>query len=462
MQIAINNVFSKAIEITQEEEDWLYEYLTFEDPAAKYARFRAKGTWSVKQYLYKRHNKLLYTGMLPTVYRAAKNQGFEIKLLDMRKEPVQVNEKADLSWLRDYQLKSVEIGEQRKTGIFKIPTGGGKTELLPAFVLRHPCHWLFVVHRKDLMHQAAERFTKRTGLIPGKIGDSEWNPDPDERLTVATFQTLSRALSKKGPEHDKVVQFLASIKGLIVDEAHTLAAASFLSVATKCINAYWRFGLSGTPLARGDKKSIFTVACLGPIIYELSPQILINAGLLAVPQIKMIKVPQLAPPRMAFNDVYKDCVITSQSRNEEILKAVEIAEKPCLLFVKQIKHGENLHKAIRNRGINCDFVWGEKDTGQRKKAIQRLIDGDTDVVVCSVIFEMGIDIPDLRSVVIGSGGKSVIATLQRIGRGMRPTKDKSTFQVFDFFDIGHPWMENHSKKRKKAYEKEGYKVELVS
>ena len=81
--------------------------------------------------------------------------------------------------------------------------------------------------------------------------------------------------------------------------------------------------------------------------------------------------------------------------------------------------------------------------------------------MCTVVFQEGVDIPDLRTVVIASGGSSVIAALQRIGRGMRVSDNKSSCIVIDVHDTGEYFLENQSKKRKKAYEGAGHDVSSV-
>jgi superfamily II DNA or RNA helicase len=136
--------------------------------------------------------------------------------------------------------------------------------------------------------------------------------------------------------------------------------------------------------------------------------------------------------------------------------------KPALVFVKQVNHGKILKDRMEREGLKVDFVWGQKATSQRKAAIERLVRTDIDVLICSVIFQEGTDIPELESVLIAAGGKSVIATLQRIGRGMRMTAGKgNTFEVWDIEDSGVDALARHSRARRRAYEKEGYPVGFV-
>ena len=93
-----------------------------------------------------------------------------------------------------------------------------------------------------------------------------------------------------------------------------------------------------------------------------------------------------------------------------------------------------------------------------KAAIKALEFHEVDVVVCSKVFQQGIDIPELRAVVIGGGGKSIIAALQRLGRGGRATENKSTFELWDVADEGCMWLRRHARARRKAYLSEGYQV----
>jgi superfamily II DNA or RNA helicase len=228
-------------------------------------------------------------------------------------------------------------------------------------------------------------------------------------------------------------------------------------------NAYYRVGMSGTPLARGDRRSLLTIAATGPVIYRIKSEVLIQAGVLSRPKIRLTPVAQTSE-RPTWQGVYGECIVRSAKRNAAIAAQARRAQKPCLVFVKEIAHGRELEKRLRAAGLTTEFVWGTDSVDERKSAVRRLVHGDTDALVASVIFNEGIDIPELRSVVIASGGKSVIAALQRIGRGMRVQKDaqgkviKDTFEVFDVADKGCKWLERHTRARLRAYASEGYET----
>jgi superfamily II DNA or RNA helicase len=334
----------------------------------------------------------------------------------------------------------------------------GKTEIFCGLCKALPCHWLFVVHRADLMYQAAKRWELRGGHAPGVCGDSTWTPDPKRRLTVATFQTLARGLAKKDP---KVLALLHDAEGLCVDECHTAPAQEFGKVIAETRRAYWRVGLSGTPLDRSDKRAIFAIGGLGPVIFRVSPQQLIDLGILARPIIRAVTLTQDHPAK-GWQAAYKHLITQSHVRNAIIVDIVKIAAKPSFVFVKGVEHGKLLTKALLASGIRTEFVWGQKSTDVRAQAIKDLQYGNVDVVVCSVIFQEGIDVPELASVVNAAGMKSAIAALQRIGRGMRSNRGKKKdFEVWEIRDRGNKHMMAHARERLNAYKRDGHTFEIL-
>ena len=431
--------------------EWFDEMLAFEGPPAFYfAGGKVRHNNNVqKMHLFSYRKQQFPTGLFPLIRKRLLTEGNEVSTNDLR--TCAPATKPSLAWLRPEQIAAVERGIKRKHGIFWMPTGSGKTEVAIGLAQRIPCRWLFVVHKKDLMHQAAERYTLRTGEEAGKIGDGLFQTD--KRFTVATFQTLARGVKLQKKE---TLDLLASVGGLMVDEAHALPANSFWTVAMNC-GASYRFGFSGTPLARLDKRSVYTVAALGPIIFRLMPQDLIDSGRLAKPIIHMPKLWQ-ETHRPTWQGIYGETIVASTRRNNLIKDLVKHAEKPCLVFVKQVNHGQQLAQRLQRQGVPTEFVWGDKQTSQRQESIRRLVKGDLDCLVASVIFQEGIDIPELRSLVVASAGKSVIATIQRIGRGMRLDEGKTEFHVWDIYDEGHKITERWSKARLKAYRNEGYEV----
>jgi superfamily II DNA or RNA helicase len=455
---------------TPAERKWIHKYLTFKTSSFVRVRGRAKHIMKA-MHLFEVEDDRFPAGLLPLVLKRARELGHTVSVLDGRSAPLPVDPEADLSWLRDYQRKALDAAVRRERGILWMPTGAGKTEVVIGLTRARPGPWMFVVHRKELMHQAAERLLlrwrehapadlearERLGeLVVGMCGDGRYDvlgqDGEGPQFVVSTFQSLAKA---NGP----TVRNFARARGVIIDECHTLPADTFYKTIMRFENARYRIGVSGTPLARGDKKSIFAIACLGPVVYRIKSEFLIETGVLAKPKIRMVPVVQdITAP--TWQGAYGAGIVRSTVRNKAVTKIAKIAKKPALVFVKEIKHGKALLKRLHNAKTNAEFIWGTDSTARRKAAIARLQGGDIDILICSVVFQEGVDIPDLRSVVIACGGKSVIASLQRIGRGMRRAEGKTTFEVWDILDRGNKWLEAHAKKRSKAYMKEGHNVTI--
>ncbi len=450
MWIQLTNSKCKVIRATEEDKAWLRDFLQFDDGKAKYR----KGA-KVAISLYSDTTDSFPSGLLSLVIDEAKKlkTPFKVEVGDARIKPCEPDLTVDLSNLRDYQLEAVRIAQKRTRGILWLPTGAGKTQIAIGLVQSTPCKWLFAVDQADLVHQTAARYAKITGKQAGIIGDGEWKPG--EELTCATFQTLYRRLTDP-----KCQEFLASIDGVIVDEAHTLPAVTFWHVLQRLSKAYYRIGLSATPLSRSDKRSVLTVAGLGGVIYRVTPQFLIERGYLSLPVIKMMEVKQRVDPDSAtsYPALRRKYVLDSKVRNAAILEAVQSVEKPALVFIQEIRHGKVLTKMLRAQGYNVELVYGEDEVNRRQTLIESLERGDLDIIVCSSVFTKGVDIPQLRGGVNAAGGKSIISTLQKLGRGMRVVDGKSVFDWYDFYDSGHKWLGEHSEERLRTYESEGYTV----
>lgn len=453
MWLRLGNVDTAVTQATPAELRWLDGYLSFEDGSARFSPAVRAGNWDGKIHLLNRRSNTFPTGLVSLVRKGALREGFAVEVADSRSRVDPVDRPT--AWLDPVreQPQVVESCLREGRGVVWAPTGSGKTEAFIALGVRIPCPWVVLVHKADLLHQTADRFTLRTGEKAGVVGDGVWEP---RRWTVATFQTLHAQRKEK-----RARELLGAAGGVVTDECHVLPSATFNAVLRMTPNAYWRFGFSGTPLARGDNRNIMLVAATGPVIHKVDAQKLVAAGVLSRPKIRFVEVRQ----RVAgynWQAVYAAGVVESQVRNEVVCTIACVAEKPTLLFVKEIAHGQALLKRLRGAGVLAEFVHGVHDTASRGGAIKRLQRGDTEVLITSSIFDAGIDIPEVRSVVIAAGGKSVISALQRLGRGMRVMSDKGEMQLWDIDDQGNRWLAAHSEQRLSTYTAEGFDVSRIT
>jgi len=455
--IEIGDSLCRVKNATPDEQDWVQRYLSFED-----VRFKGRRRGH-RVSLFSTIRGTFPAGLLQLVRDAAGRDGVKIEELDRRSTRITPDPNADVAWLRDYQIEAVEACIAAKRGICRAPTGSGKGDMIVGLVKRLPGRWLFLVHRDNLVSQQAKRYKKYTGLIANEMSRT---PPRDWKLVrglnLMTLQSLAAGLRA---DREGVKIALSQLDGLVIDECHTSPADVYYNAIQQC-HAEYRLGFSGTPLDRGDNRSLMAIACLGKVVYSIKPQVLIDAGFLAAPQITMVPVRQTASAEAraeGFHGVYEELICASEERNAAIVEIVRGAPKPCMVFVRIVEHGRLLVRAMRAEGINTEFVWGEKSKLAREGAVERLERGDSEVLVASVVFQEGVDIPGLESVVVASGGKSIIAALQRVGRGMRTDGGrKVTFDVYDVLDLGSPMMERHSRRRMNTYVRESYATVIRS
>ena len=480
MKWSIRNTLTTITDATDAEGEWLRDYLSYEDRhyVPRTGRFTSERVSLVHPV-----RRTFPTGFARMAFIEARTKGITIEFVDERVCPCAPDLSADLEWLQHHpavdgeithQIEAVQAVVKNKRGIIWSPTGSGKGSIAVGIAVALPCRWLFLVHRADLVGQQAARYLKHTGLEAGTLVDGAAAVPKDCRFIVATFQSVYSGIKRNDAN---ILAMLGGAEGIILDECHAVAATTYLAVTMSATGAYYRVGMSGTPLARSDGRNLMVIGGLGPVIYRVLPEELIRVGLLARPTIRMVEVRQECA-RATWRGVYSEAVVRSTTRNRAIVAAVQRATKPCLVFVQHIRHGKMLKGLLECEGLRVEFVYGKEPLPIRRAAIKRLERGEIEVLVCNVIFQEGVDIPTLSSVVIAAAGASTIAALQRIGRGMRADRGtgKTMFEVWDFYDrdcgcgdgppnemhTGCKWLRRHSNERRKAYESEGYEVAIIT
>lgn len=478
MKIEIHNSHTYVSDATKDDLAWLYGFLSFEDVKAEQRRRQG---FHVKQEdtrvrLFDRRKSRFPTGLVSIVCEGASKKGISISFEDLRGPNRKLEPFANLEaepwnmtgkW--SFQREAIEAAIRGEVldgrGIVKSPTGSGKGNLAAAIPYVIPGRWLFVVHRGHLAADVRERWDRMAGpwLGPaGFIGDGEWTVG--DRLTCATLQTLHRAMKRGDERFDDLV---AKITGVEVDECHVAPAASYFDTIQAFEHARYRFGLSGTPLDRGDRRSLMAIGSIGPLVFEIKARDLIDAGVLAEPRIRVIPCWQRASQRARgdWKRTYDELIVESSHRNGAVLAAMahalEHETTPGIVFVRRKEHGKTITKIAAKRGLNVAYVDGSKDTAARRKAITDLEAGKLDFIVATKVFVEGVNVPELRTVINAAGGKSVIEALQQVGRGTRTTDEKSTFEVYEIGDKGEPVLNNHARSRFRAYKREGYPTEVA-
>ena len=114
-----------------------------------------------------------------------------------------------------------------------------------------------------------------------------------------------------------------------------------------------------------------------------------------------------------------------------------------LIFVNKIEHGKNLVKIFRKNKTRVPFVYSDMSILERENIKKSLRKRRQKIAIATTAWKEGIDIPSLNVIVNAGGGKSEVAVLQHIGRGLRRAKNKNKVLIYDFFDPSHFYLISH-------------------
>lgn len=474
MQIKFDNLKAQALVENKDDEE-IYNIVRratkVQAPGAQYTgkyklykRTKGKEGWDGNVNIFQ-PDGTFPTGLLPffmeTMWTTTKRTASVLH--DERPDPNATIGVTNLS-LRGHQLEALMTGFANKfnnlwwpRGIFYHATGAGKTELAVGMFEVNPLPTLFVVHRKTLAKQTAERFEKYDHRV-GFIGDSQMK-NLDSNMIVTTIQSILKHESV-----NDIKKILSRTAQVFFDEAHLIAATVakgnwMVDLSNKLPNAFFRWGLTATPFMRDQYSNWLLAGTTGNVLHEVRSTELIEEGFLTPPIVKMVEAPKVHKCPQKWPDSYDHGIVLNTGRTKETIRQLQDVPKPCFVFTTQVSHGMILERAAKRAGLPVHFLHGENTTTERNRSLKMLEEGTIDAIICTTIFDEGVDFPSLKSAILAGGGQSSIKTLQRIGRGLRLHKDKNEFVVIDFIDRSAKNLQKHSQERIRTYKREGFKIE---
>lgn len=437
--------------LTPSELGWLQELLTFT---------QGSGMRATKVCFLKRSKRGLFfgSGFVRSVLSAAKRDQIAVNVEDKRQAPGPVAIRRAPLFTKTphyYQFEGAEAALKAQTGVIELPTGSGKT-LVVAVLAANTVGLRMLYAVSDAVLAAKTRST-----IEEETGIAVSNDVSRGDVVCTTLQKLYALLKK---DRRRALKLLSRFEILVVDEGHQVPAATFASVC-HAVPAFYRIALSATPFSRSDKKSAPLLALFGGLIYRKTEGELEKQGFLPRGIFRMVRFEQ--PPVFLgkWPEAYVAEVVRSDARNNLIANMAAAAAKPCLVLYQALDHGGPLARKISALGYRVEKIDSRAPESVRTDLLNRLNRGEVDVVVASKIFNVGVDVPELGSVVIAAGYAAVTQTVQRTGRGSRKTATKKTYEVWDVLDWSPSyskargaWVARHAHERLRTYRKRGHDV----
>lgn len=422
--------------------------------------------WDGKVHLFNKKTQSMPAGLVHTVVQELQklDEHAHISILDERHVPTIAEhpEAFNLNGINfgsgnfDYQIKAAKAAIKGKQGILKMATNSGKSSIACAIIKYCQLPTLFLVPGVDLLHQTRNMFSKYLGMPVsdiGIIGDGQYITKP--LVTIATVDTL---FSRK--DDVETFNWLQNIwKMVFIDECHGAGADTTFDVL-ELVRAHIRIGLSGTPLDRSDGADLKLIAQTGEILYEVSNKELIDRGISVPTHIEIKRIEEPVCTGTHYKTVHNQAVVKNDILNNDISTwvASKLIEKlQVVVLVREIEHGKTLEKLIKSLITvpkHCQFISGQEETQVRIDALEAFNAGKVRCLIGTSILYQGIDTPNIDVLVFADLGKSKIAVLQALGRGLRQREGKTRLLVRDYANFCHKWLTKHSLKRLQMYKHE--------
>lgn len=355
----------------------------------------------------------------------------------------------NLSYLFDIQpyfyqkemLEKLQVEREvygRKKNLLVAATGVGKTVIsafdYKRFRMSHKdsAKLLFVAHREEILKQSLDTF--RVILKDTNFGDllvGQHLPSSLDHL----FVSIQSFNSKKLYEHttEDFYDFI------IVDEFHHAAADTY----QKLLRYYQPsilLGLTATP-ERMDGKNVLsyfddTIAAEMRLTEAIDQKLLSPFQYFCVSD--TVDLSKLKWGRKGYDIKELENVYTSNSiRINQIIKSIykyvtDLDEVKGLGFCVSIEHAKYMADYFNKMDIPSIALYGNVDSKSRSEAQGKLVRGDLRFIFVVDLYNEGIDIPEINTILFLRPTESLTVFLQQLGRGLRLSEGKECLTVLDF------------------------------
>lgn len=333
--------------------------------------------------------------------------------------------------LRKYQNDCFEAVVQeldkniRKTCVV-IPTSGGKTHIFMAiadyYVKINPTKKVLIIsHLSILTTQTKTRFKDALPELEVGILQADNYPSYTSQVVISTMQS-SRV-------DDKIISWMVESRAfgkndgvglIIIDEVHQALCESYDTIL-KYFPEAKVVGFTATPYKSGYLMTNY----FDSVAYTISMEQLINEGWLVEPKLHQIAYDHddaENPHDAASNETRIAHVI-------ELYKRLENGNKS-IVFLSSIDEAKTCATSFRDNNFVAECVTSDVTGTYRDDILEEFRVGNVQVLTTVNVLTAGFDAPCIKSIFMPYGTKSPTQYMQRIGRGLRPFKDKTCCNIY--------------------------------
>ena len=322
-------------------------------------------------------------------------------------------------------------------------TGTGKTVISALDYKRFrkqnpgkPHRLLFIAHREEILRQSL--YTFRAVLKDANFGElfvGNYRPESIDHLFVSiqTFNSQDFTAKTASDFYDYIV----------VDEFHHAAAPTYQKLLSY-YNPKILLGLTATP-ERMDGKSILPyfhhrIAAEIRLPEAIDRKLLCPFqyfGVTDTVDLSTLKWSAGGYDKGELSNLYTLSGTVSNRRADLVVNSLlryvtDIDEVKGLGFCVSIEHAEFMCRYFNQRGIPSIFLTGKSTDEERNTAKGKLVSGEIRFIFVVDIYNEGVDIPEVNTVLFLRPTESLTIFLQQLGRGLRLAEGKDCLTVLDF------------------------------
>jgi superfamily II DNA or RNA helicase len=334
------------------------------------------------------------------------------------------------------RIEVERVLHDRHRNLVVAATGTGKT-VVAALDYRRLCtpghrpRLLFVAHRREILEQSLR--TYREVLADGDFGELYVGGARPERWqhVFASVQSLTSYGVSNIPED--------AFDVVVIDEFHHAEARTYRRLLDH-LRPTELLGLTATPeRADGlDVREFFD----GRTAAELRLWDALGADLLCPFHFFVVAdgtdLRSIAWSRGRYDEAELDNVFTGNDARARIVlnelrdKVSDLGAMRALGFCVSVAHATYMAAVFNEAGIPSRAVSGQTSLTDREQALADLRARRVNVLFAADLFNEGLDIPDVDTVLFLRPTESATIFLQQLGRGLRRTPDKAVLTVLDF------------------------------
>ncbi len=322
-------------------------------------------------------------------------------------------------------------------------TGTGKTVISALdyrrFRRQHakqPCRLLFVAHREEILKQSIATF--RAVLKDANFGDllvGSHVPEAIDYLFISIQSFNSHDFTAKTA--DNFYDYI------VVDEFHHAAAPTYRKLLS-----YYKprilLGLTATP-ERMDGRSILPyfddrIAAQIRLPEAIDRKLLCPFQYFGVTDsidLDTLRWTRGGYDKSELSKVYTLSGAAARQRADLVINTLlkyvtDIDDVKGLGFCVSVEHAKFMANCFCEHGIASIALTGQTQDDVRDTAKQRLVSGELRFIFVVDIYNEGVDIPEINTVLFLRPTESLTVFLQQLGRGLRLSEGKECLTVLDF------------------------------